>query len=422
MAALLPGEASAFLDFALDRTAVMWAAVLAIGTGLLFGLFPAFHSTRPDLVTVLKDQAGQKGASKAASRFRAGLATAQIALSMTLLVAAGLFTRSLLNVSRVDLGIRTDNVITFGLSPQLNGYTPERTAALFEMLEDELGALPAVTGVTSSTVGVISGSNWGTGVSVQGFEAGPDTDTHSNFTLVGPGYFRTLGVPLLAGREFTRADAVGAPKVAIVNEAFAKKFNLGRDVVGKRMMNDSRPNATLDMEIVGLAQNAKYSEVKQEVPPVFFLPYRQDDRLGFINFYVRTEGDPDSVLASINSVVARQDANLPVENLKTLQQQVQENVFLDRMIGTLSSAFAILATLLAAVGLYGVLAYTVAQRTREIGLRMALGADGGRVRRLVLKQMMWMTIVGGVIGIAAAVGLGQLAQSLLYELQGHDPA
>lgn len=421
MASLLPSDASAMIDFAVDRAAVMWAGVLAIGTGLLFGLFPAFHSTRPDLVTTLKDQAGQKGSSKAASRFRAGLATAQIALSMTLLVAAGLFTRSLLNISRVDLGIRTDNVITFAISPQLNGYTPQRTAALFEQLEDQLAALPGVTGVTASTVGVVAGSNWGTSVSVQGFVAGPDTDTHSNFTRIGPGFFRTLGVPLLAGREFTRGDAIGAPKVVIVNEEFARKFNLGRDVVGKRMMDDSRANAKLEMEIVGLVQNAKYSEVKQAFPPLFYLPYRQDERLGFINFYVRTTGNPDALMPTVNSVVTKLDANLPLEDLKTLQQQVQDNVALDRMIGTLASAFAIVATLLAAVGLYGVLAYTVAQRTREIGLRMALGADGRRVRGMVLKQVLWMTIVGGVVGLAAAVGLGQLAQSLLFELQGHDP-
>ena len=214
---------------------------------------------------------------------------------------------------------------------------------------------------------------------------------------------------------------MGAPKVAIVNEAFAKKFNLGRDAVGKRMSNSSGTGTPLDMEIIGLVQNAKYSEVKQEFPPVFFLPYRQDQRLGFINFYVRTVGDPEQLLPAIAGVVARLDANLPVDNLKTLQRQVQENVFLDRMIGTLSAAFAILATLLAAVGLYGVLAYTVAQRTREIGLRMALGANAARVRGMVLKQVGWMTVIGGVVGLAAAVALGRLAQSLLFELQGHDP-
>jgi predicted permease len=421
VASLLPPEAVTTIDFTLDRAALAWAGVLALGTGLLFGMFPAFHSTRPNLVSILKDQAGQKGASRTAARFRAGLATTQIALSMALLVAAGLFTRSLVNVSRVDLGIQTDNVLTFAVSPQLNGYTLERTVALFERLEDELAALPGVTGVTASTVRLIAGNNWGNNVSVQGFEAGPDTDTNSNFTLVGPGYFRTLGIPLIAGREFTRADALGAPKVAIVNEAFAKKFNLGRDAVGKRMSNSSGSGTKLDMEIIGLVQNTKYSEVKQEIPPIFFLPYRQNERLGFINFYARTSVDPEQLLPTIHGVVARLDPNLPVEDLKTLPQQVRENVFLDRMISTLSASFAVLATLLAAVGLYGVLAYTVAQRTREIGLRMALGADSARVRGMVLKQVGRMTIIGGIIGLLGAVGLGQLAQSLLFELQGHDP-
>jgi len=418
---LLPSDAATNLDFTLHRSALVWAAILALGTGLLFGLFPAIHSTRPDLVATLKEQAGQKGASRAAARFRATLATAQIALSMALLVAAGLFMRSLVNVTRVDLGIRTDNVITFAVSPQLNGYTPERTAALFERLEDDLGATAGVNSVTGSMVPLIGGSNWGNSVSVQGFAAGPDTDVNSNFTFVGLGYFRTLGIPLLAGREFTRADALGAPKVVIVNEAFAKKFNLGREAVGKWMTNNSGANAKLDIQIVGLAQNAKYSEVKQEIPPVFFLPYRQNARLGFMNFYVHTATDPEQLLPTIRSVVRRLDANLPVENLKTLPQQVRENVFLDRMIGTLAASFATLATLLAAIGLYGVLAYTVSQRTREIGLRMALGADGARVRGMVLRQVGWMTLIGGIVGLAGAVGLGRLSQSLLFELKGHDP-
>lgn len=421
MASLLPDSVISTIDFTVNGSAVLWSGVLAIGTGIVFGLFPALHSTRPDLVSTLKDQAGQKGASKAASRFRATLATSQIALSMTLLVVAGLCIRSLVNVSRVDLSIRTDNVITFAVAPELIGYSPVRTTSLFERVEDELAAVPGVSGVTASTVPIIAGSNWGNNVSVQGFEAGPDTDTNSNVTFIGPGYFRTLGVPLLAGREFTRADAMDAPKVAIVNEAFAKKFNLGRDAVGKRMSNTPGADTKLDMEIIGLVQNAKYSEVKQEFPPVFFLPYRQHQRLGFINFYVRTAGDPEQLLSTAAGVIARLDANLPVDNLKTLARQVEENVFLDRMISTLSAAFAVLATLLAAVGLYGVLAYTVAQRTREIGLRMALGADGARVRGMVLRQVGWMTVIGAVVGLAAAVGLGQLAQSLLFELKGHDP-
>ena len=418
---LLPPDAATTIDFRINGTVLVFSGVLAVATGFLFGLFPALHSTRPSLVTTLREDAGQKGAARGASRFRMTLATVQIALSMALLVAAGLFVRSLINVSRVDLGVRTDNLIAFSISPQLNGYTPDRSRALFERVEDELAALPGVTSVTASLVPLLAGDNWGNSVSVQGFEAGPDTDVNSSYNEIGPGYFRTVGIPVLAGREFTRADAMGAGKVAIVNEAFANKFNLGRDAVGK-YMSDSTGNAVkLDIQIIGLVQNAKYSEVKQKTPPVFYRPYRQDERLGVIGFYVKTAMDPQQLMPSIQGVISKLDPNLPVEDLKTLEQQVRENVFLDRMISTLSASFAILATILAAIGLYGVLAYTVAQRTREIGVRMALGADGGTVRRMVLRQVVVMTVIGALVGLAGAVALGRAAESLLFEMKGSDP-
>jgi predicted permease len=415
---LLPAQAAEAFLFKIDVPVLLFAAALTLGTGLLFGLFPALHSTRPDLMSSLKGQAGQPSGARAASRFRTVLATSQIALSMALLVAAGLFTKSLYNVSRVDLGLKVENVITFGVSPELNSYTPQRSQQLFERLEDDLAALPGVTGVTGAMVALLAGNNWGNDVSVEGYSAGPDTDMNSRFNEVGPGYFRTLGIPLISGREFARSDAASAPKVAIVNEAFAKKFNLGRDAVGKRIGNR---NEKLDTEIVGLVQNAKYSEVKREVPPLFFRPYRQDERVGSLSFYVRTTLDPSQLLTNISKVVARLDPNLPVESLRTMPQQVRENVFLDRLISVLSAAFASLATLLAAVGLYGVLAYTVAQRTREIGLRMALGAAPARVRAMVLRQVGLMTLVGGAAGLIAAVWLGRIAQTLLYQLQGYDP-
>jgi predicted permease len=420
MAALLPAQAAETVTLTIDPIVMLFASMLAIGTGVLFGLFPALHSTRPDLISSLKGQSGQPSGARSASRFRTSLATAQIALSMALLVSAGLFTRSLFNVSRVDLGLQAENVVTFQISPARNGYKVEQTRQLFERVEDEIGALPGVTGVTSSTVPLLSGSNWGSDVAVEGFKAGPDTDSNSRFNEVGPSYFPTLGIPLLAGRDFSRADALTAPQVAIVNEAFAKKFNLGRDAVGKRMSNKGS-NTPLTMEIVGIAKNAKYSDVKRAIPPIFFIPYRQDETIGQINFYVRTGSDPERFLSNIPKVLARLDANLPVENLRTLPQQVRENVFLDRFISVLSASFACLATLLAAVGLYGVLAYTVSQRTREIGLRMALGAAPSRVRLMVLRQVGVMVLVGGVTGLAFAIGLGRLAQSLLFELEGTDP-
>lgn len=417
---LLPAEAASDLDFTLDGTILIFAAALSLGTGLLFGLFPAMHSTRPDLASTIKSNAGQPSGSRAAARFRTSLATVQIALSMALLVSAALFSRSLANVSRVDLGITIDNVVSFGISPRLNGYTPERAKALFEQVEDALSAVAGVTGVSASLVPLIAGDNWGNSVSVQGFDAGPDTDRGSRFNEIGPDYFRTLGVPLLAGRDFTRADAQSAPKVAIVNEAFAQKFNLGRDAVGKRMGDDG-PDTALDIEIVGLVPSTKYSDVKQEPPPIYYRPYRQDAEIGATTFLVRSALAPERLLATIPPVIARLDASLPVENLRTMPQQVRENVFLDRLITTLSTAFASLATLLAAIGLYGVLAYTVAQRTREIGLRMALGANASSVRRMVLRQVGWMTLIGGIIGLLGAVGIGRMAQSLLYQLEGSDP-
>ena len=224
----------------------------------------------------------------------------------------------------------------------------------------------------------------------------------------------------MAGRDFTRADVLGAPKVAIVNQAFARKFNLGDHAVGARM-SVGRAGAALDIEIVGLARDAKYSEVKDAVPPQFFTPYRQDEAAGASSFYVRTAGDATALLASVQAAVKALDPNLPIEDAKTMTQQVRENVFLDRMISTLSAGFAVLATLLAAVGLYGVLAYTVSQRTREFGLRMALGADAAGVRRLVFGQVARMTAMGAVLGLAAAIGIGVAARSLLFELQGYDP-
>ena len=419
LAALLPSDASSTLKFAVDPTVVAFAAGLSVVTGLLFGMYPALHSTRPDLVTTLRANSGKHSGTRAATRFRSSLVTAQIALSMALLICAGLFVRSLMNVSRVNLGIRVENVVTFSLAPERNGYSRDRSRQFLSRVDEALGSQPGVTGVTSGLVGLLQGNSWGNDVEVEGWKSGPDVDSNSRFNQVGAGYFTTLGIPLVSGREFTAQDRVGTPQVAIVNEAFAKKFKLGRDAVGKRM--DYSGSKDLKMEIVGLVKDAKYSDVKDEVPPVFFVPWAQDSTTTNLAFYVRTAGDPVQLVRSIPKVIAQLDPQLPVQDLKTLPEQVKENVYLDRMISTLSAAFAALATLLAAVGLYGVLAYTVAQRTREIGVRMALGADAGRVRTMVLRQVGQMTLIGGVVGIIGALALEKTARSLLFGLDGHDP-
>lgn len=417
--AIMPSEASSTLQLALKPPVIIFSAVLAVLTGLIFGLFPALNSTRSDLISVIRSGAGQLTGGRAASRFRTSLVTVQIALSMALLIAAGIFIKSLFNVSRVDIGVKVDQVVTFGMSPARSGYDSTRSAVLFNRIEEELAAIPGVTGVTTGMVPLLAGNSWGTDMRVQGFKCDPDTDCGSRYNQVGAAYFTTVGMQMVDGREFTTSDRFGATRVAIVNEAFAKKFNLGRNAVGKFVNTDG--NDSLNTQIIGLVKDAGYSDVKDTVPAQVFLPWRQDPSTGALYYYVKTSLPPEELLKTIPAVLKRIDPNVPVEDLKTMTQQIKENVFMDRMISILSSGFAILATLLAGVGLYGVLSYTVTQRTREIGVRMALGADGGQVRGLVLRQMAVMLVIGGVIGMAAGYGLGNGARSMLYELEPFDP-
>jgi predicted permease len=416
---MLPSDASSSLSFTIEPSVALFATALSILTGVLFGLFPALQSTRPDLASTLKSVSGQPSATRSAAWFRVGLVITQITLSTALLICAGLFAKSLMHISHVDLGVKIDNLLTFSVSPRLNGYSPEKSLAFFRRAEEELSAVPGTISVTGALVPLLGGSNWGTDVNVEGFPKGPDIDNNSRFNEVGPGYFKTTGVPLVAGREFTASDVLGAPKVAIVNEAFADKFKLGRNPVGKLMTADG--GDTLDTEIVGLVKNAKYSAIKNKIPPLFFSPYMQDKNLGEMSFYVRTGLENGAAMREIQRVMTLLDRDLPLEHLRTMTEQAKENVFLDRMISTLSTAFALLATVLAAIGLYGVLAYTVAQRTREFGLRMALGAAPGRVRTMVMKQVAMMTLVGVSLGAGITIYFGKVVESLLFEMKGRDP-
>jgi predicted permease len=418
LASLIPPD-QAMLRYELDPAVMWFIAVLTIGTGILFGLFPALQNTRHNLFSNLKGQAAQASGTRPAARFRTTLATAQTAMAMALVVLAGLFAKSLFNIGRASLGLNVNHVVTFRVSPGLNGYPPERTLQFLERVEDAVSGLPGVTDVGASTVRLLAGDDKGKTVKVEGFSAGPDVDSNSRYTLIGPGYFHALGIPLISGREFTRSDGPSAPKVAIVNEQFAKQFHLGREAVGKWIAPE---NGDLDTQIVGLVQNSKYSEVKEEVGPVFFRPYRQGDDLDGVSFYVRTTADPGRLLGQIPPSVARIDPSVPVQEARTLSQQVQQNISPDRMIGILCTVFAVIATILAAVGLYGVLAYVVARRTKEIGLRMALGAAPAKIHAMVLRQVAWMALIGGILGLAVAVGAGRFAESILFKLNGHDPA
>jgi predicted permease len=411
------------IDPAVSRVSpgiLLFAAGLSMATGVLFGVFPALHATRPDLASTLKNQAGQPSGAKAAARFRSALVIVQIALSMGLLASAGLFAKSLFNVSRVDLGVDVDRIVTFRLDPQRNGYTIPRAQTLFQDVMARLAALPGVTSVSAARVPLISNSTSSTTTNVEGYTPAAGERTSIAYNEISPGYFKTTGVQVLAGRDFTDADVVGAPKVAIVNEAFARKFNIGPNPVGRRIRN-SGDSGPYDIEIVGLVRDSKYNRVREAIRPVFFLPYRQNDRIGNISFYAKTAGDPATTVAAVRPLVVSFDPNLPIQRLRTMTEQIADNMSTDRMMSTMSATFAGLATVLAAIGLYGVLAYTVSQRTREFGLRMALGAAPGNVQRLVLRQVMWMTVIGGGAGLGLAIGAGYLARSLLFEMASTDP-
>jgi predicted permease len=427
IAGILPPEAADTLTFTIEPAVLAFTGAAAILTGLFFGLFPAIHSTRPQLIQTLRSGAGHLSGSKSASRFRTTLVTAQIALSTALLICAGLFIKSLDKISRVDLGIDVDNVSMFAVSPALSGYDTTRARALFTRLENDLRMIPGVTTVSASLVPILGGSSWGNDVSVQGFRKGPDTDANARFNEISPDYFKTLGMRMIVGRDFTPADGPGAPEVAIVNETFARKFGLlganaggagPMNVIGKRM---SLGSDSLDITIVGLVADAGYASVRDSVQPLFFLPRRQTGRSSGLYFYLRSSVPPDRILGQIRPLIRKIDPLLPVEELKSVPQQIRENIFLDRMMSIMSASFASLATLLAAIGLYGVLAYSVAQRTNEIGIRVALGASAARVRLLILRQVAIMTLIGAAIGIAGGFAGGRSAGATLYQMNGFDP-
>jgi predicted permease len=421
LTSMMPGEGVRVFSFTLNGPVLLFMTVVSVGTGVIFGLYPAVHGTRPDLAVALRAQSGQPGGPRAAARFRAALVTTQMALSVTLLIVAGLLTKSLANIANVQLGLNPDHILMFSVAPRLNGYEPAQTRQLLDRTREGLTALPGVTGVTTSSVALLAGNNWGSSVTVEGFHAGPDTDVGTAVNYIGPNFFRTMEGRLLAGREFAATDTLDSPRVAIVNEAFAKKFGLGRAAVGKRLAMDSMAT-TLDIQIVGLAADMKYSEVKDEIPPQLYLAVWQDRNLSAANFYVRSSVDSASLIPAVRDVVARLDRNLPLVRMRPMDVHIRDNVFEDRIVSRLSAAFALLATLLASIGLYGVLSYTVAQRTREFGLRMALGAAPGRVRRQVFRQVLWMVGVGAVVGLALALGAGQFLASLLFKTDAFDPA
>ena len=401
----------------LEWPVLLFAVGVSLATGLLFGLYPSWDAARTPLGTTLKDESGKASSGGGSARVRKALVCAQVTISAVLLIPTGLFLRTLVNLLHIDLGIRTENVVGFSISPALNGYKPEQIRSIFERTESEMAAIPGVQGVAASLVPLIAGSNWGTDVHIEGTPKDGSADKNSMFNEVGPGYFGKIGTPLIAGREFTEADNLASPHVAIVNQQFVKSMLEGRNPIGVRFSADDTP-----IEIVGVVKDSHYSKVKQEPPNVFYVPWRQDKYLNSLSFYVRSALPPAQTIPQIRRVLASLDHDLPPENMRTLDEQVRKNISSERLVLQLAAAFAVLATLLAMLGLYGVMAHSVTRRTREIGIRMALGAAPGRIRGMVMRELLWILGIGLATGIPAALALSRLTQSQLYGVKASDAA
>ena len=410
------------LAAALDLRVLVFTMGIALLTGLLFGLLPAWRATRPDLLSTLKAQSGSVSLGKTQIRFRKVLVTAQIALTLALLVAAGLLSRSFYNVKSTELGLRPQQVLLFSISPELSGYDPARTAVFADQLRQSLQALPGVQAASSAVVPVLDDSISTSNITAEGHEPQEGESTHINNNWVGPDFFATLGMTLLEGRGLRESDRADSPKVAVINETMAERFFPDRTAVGSRFAFGAGDSIELDIEIVGLVRDSKHGSVQEEIQPFAYLPVTQLPSLGNLTFYVRSSGQPREMAESVRTAVRRIDPNLPIYDLKTFETQIAQNTSAERILMVLSGSFGALAALLAAIGLSGVMAYNVARRTREIGIRMALGARPGKVQRLVLREVAFMVLLGLAVGLPSAYALALYAESVLFEVQAGDPA
>jgi predicted permease len=425
---VMPSESvTRSLSTAPDMRVGLFTAALSFLTAIVFGLIPAFQASRPELNRTLREEAGSVSASGHQARFRKGLVIVQVALSMLLVAGAGLFARSLYNLKGLNPGFESDNLITFRIDPALNGYDQPRIKRFYDGLLEDLGRLPGVQSVSLAQVAALTDSVSSRTIQVQGYEAKPDENMNPWTNEVAPDYFRTLGMPLLMGREFNERDVAGAPLVAIVNESFASYYFPHESPIGKRFGWRSLNNPGA-IEIVGVVKDSLYANMRQgtseenKTPRFAYAPYQQSEELNEMTVYVRAARQGLAGLQEqLRQAVRRADASLPIFALQTMDETIDEALFNERMLALLSASFGLLATLLAAIGLYGVMSYTVSRRTREIGIRIALGAERSAVLWLVLREVAFLTLIGIGVGVPTALGLSQLVKSQLFGIQPTDP-
>jgi predicted permease len=417
-----------------DWRVLAFNLLVSVAAGLLFGLLPALQATQPNLAPVLKDQAGAVAGGGSSVRLRKLLVVAQVTLSLLLLIGAGLFIRTLRELRNLGPGFTTENLIAFAVDPSLSGYNVERTKLFYSQLLDALKGVPRVRSVGLASIPLLQGWSWDSTVTVEGYADAPGENMNPRFNSISAGYFETLGMTLLSGRDFRPDDSETivhrsfpetgrvelTPKLVIVNRKLAEHYFAG-DALGRHIGLGSSSSAKADMEIIGIVGDAKYTSVRDDVPRQVFVPFLANPSAGEMTGYVRTEMPADQAFSLVRDEIRRLDANLPVYNLRTLETQVDRSLAAERAVATLSTMFGLLATLLAVIGLYGVMAYTVARRTREIGIRMALGALRGNVLWLVMREVLLLVGVGIALGVPAALGLSRLVEAQLFGIQPHDP-
>ena len=381
---------------------------VSVVSALLFGIVPAWHASAEDASTALKDQARSVASSSGEARWRRVFVVVEIALCVILLAGAGLFGKSLSKLLNHNPGFHTENLLTFTLEPGLHGYTAARAESLYREMAERLAHSPGVRSASYSAFAPFSNNEAGTTVTVEGYRATEDEKTDAGLNSVAPDYFRTLGESLLSGREFDERDTAASPKVAVVNQAFARRFAHGHNPVGLHMAQGGG-DVPLNVQIVGLVSDAQLSNLRQPAKPMYFMPFSQSAKptepalpAGFL---IRSCTVDRALPSAIRELVRASDASLPVTNMDRVEVQIENSVYQDRALAILTEAAGVVALLLASLGLYGVIAYAIGRRTAEIGIRMALGADRTSVVVLVLKEMFGTVAAGILVGVIGAFAL-----------------
>jgi predicted permease len=405
-------------DVPMDWGVFAFAAVVTVLTGLVFGLAPAWLAARSEVSSSLKQSA------QTTTRRRKGIGgkaivAFQIALSTLLVVGAGLFLRTLLALDRVDAGFRTDHLILFEISPPVHRYGPGKDIALHQRLEQQFAALPGVEGVAPGWTAYLSDNMSNGEFAIEGEKSATGHDDPEDLNVVGNTFFKTVGIPIIGGRGFGPQDTVSSKQVSVINQALAKKRFPGVNAIGRRFKTDD--DKPVWIEIVGVCGDNRYTNLRDDAPPQFFLPYVQQTEVGGMTYAIRTQLAPAALVPALRHVVQRADRDLPIVNVRTQRQQIDDNMQMERIFAALTAGFGVLALALACVGIYGIMAYSVANRRNEIGIRLALGAQPGQVRGMVLRESTWLAAVGIVVGIGAALALTRLVKSMLYGIQPYDP-